>query len=66
MKTVIRTFDPDYAYLAQNQQNDPYELVGLAVEHHGKELCVLVQDSPYLIASALEAIAVAIRRTWLL
>jgi hypothetical protein len=66
MKTVIRTFEPDWAYQHPSRQADPYELIGIAVDHHGKELFVTVQDSPYIIAGALEAIACAIRRTWII
>lgn len=60
----IRTFIPDYAYLPSMRQNDPYELLGIAMEHDGKELYVHVKDDPYSVAGALEAIAGAIRRAY--
>lgn len=63
---IIRTYEPDYAYQHPSRQDDPIELIGLSVEHHDKEIKVEVQNSPYIVASALEAIACAIRRTWLL
>lgn len=61
---IIRTFAPDYAYLPEWMQRDPFELVGVTAELRGEEVKAFVPDSPYLVASALEGIAAAIRKKW--
>lgn len=63
---IIRTFEPDYAYLPECMSYDAIEYVGIRAELRGEEVAVFVPDSPYLVASALESIAGAIRKKWLL
>lgn len=63
---IIRTFVPDYAYLPEVFQGDADELIGVHVELRGEEVDCLVRNDPYGLASALEGIAEAIRRKWLI